>query len=471
MTFSARFFPRQLTIKTNEPVNVSITDINDTRKDVVVTIPGDEVSREETRILKSFKKQAKIRGFRPGKAPEAHVRKLYAKQIGEELKNALMRSAYEKVLDEDELDVYTVVEFPDPGDLQPGQEVSLDLTVDVNPQFDLPEYKGIETTIPSTEVADQEIDDTIERIRRQRADFEVVEREAAEGDYVKVSYSGTVDGEQVADKVKENPRLQAWGAVSEGWEEAGTDEAKQYGVPAVIDALPGMKAGDKKSVEQVIADDFAVEDLRGKTVTYEVEVHEVRERKMPEIDEEFLKSVRSESLEDFKAQIMDELENQKKREADDAKREQILSHLGGAVDFPLPQSAVESETQNAMGRIISQNMQQGVPEEDLEKNKDQIHSGAAQAARRDVKLQIILNRIAEKEEFKVENEDLSRAVYNMALQQNQKPEDLAKEFRKDRSRLVQLQRQILFSKTLEFLSTESKASEAPAEAPDEKAES
>jgi trigger factor len=471
MTFSARFFRRQLIIKTIQTVNVSITDINDTRKDVVVTISGDEVSQEESRILKSFKKQAKIRGFRPGKAPEAHVRKLYAKQISEELKSALMRSAYEKVLEEDDLDVYTVVDFPEPGDIQSGQEISLDLTVDVNPQFELPEYKGIETKVPSTEVADQEIEDTIERIRRQRADFEVVEREAAEGDYVKVSYTGTLDGEPVADKVKENPRLQAWGAVSEGWEEAGTDQAKQYGVPAVIDALPGMKAGDKKSVEQVIADDFAVEDLRGKTVQYEVEVHEVRERKLPEIDEEFLKSVRSESLEDFKAQIMDELENQKKREADDSKREQILKHLGEAVDFPLPQSAVESETQNAMGRIISQNMQQGVPEEEFEKNKEQIHAGALQAAQRDVKLQIILNRIAEKEEIKVENEDLSRAVYNMAIQQRQKPEDLAKEFRKDRSRLIQLQRQILFSKTLEFLSKESNASEAPAEAPAEKAES
>lgn len=472
MTFSARFFPSQSIINQKQTVNVSITDINDTRKDVVVTISSDEVSQEESRILKTFKKQAKIRGFRPGKAPEAHVRKLYAKQISEELKNALMRSAYEKVLDEDELDVYTVVDFPDPGDIQSGQEISLDLTVDVNPQFDLPEYKGIETKVPSTEVADQEIEDTIERIRRQRADFEVVERAAAEGDYVKVSYTGTVDGEPVADMVKDNPRLQAWGAVSEGWEEAGTDEAKQYGVPAVIDALPGMTASDKKSVEQVIADDFAVEALRGKSVQYEVEVHEVRERKLPEIDEEFLKSVRSESLEDFKAQILDELENQKKREADDAKREQILKHLGDAVDFPLPQSAVESETQNAMSRIISQNMQQGVPEEEFEKNKDQIHAGAVQAAQRDVKLQIILNRIAEKEEVKVENEDLSRAVYNMAMQQRQKPEDLAKEFRKDRSRLIQLQRQILFSKTLELLSTESKSSEAPAEEPTaEKAES
>jgi trigger factor len=345
------------------------------------------------------------------------------------------------------------------------------MTVDVNPKFELPEYKGIETEVPSTEVEDKEIEESIDRIRRQRADFEVVEREAAAGDYVKLSYTGTLDGEAIAEKLKDVPRLQAWGSVKDGWEEAGTEEAKQFGVPAVIDALVGMKAGDKKTVEQEIGDDFAVEELRGKTVSYEVEALEVRERKLPEIDDEFLKSVRAESLEDFKAQIMDELENQKKRQSEDAQRDQILKFLGDAVDIPLPASAVESETQSAMARIISQNMQQGVPEEEFEKHKEQIHAGAAQSAQRDVKLQIILNRIAGKEEIKVENEDLSRAVYSMAMQQRQKPEDLAKEFRKDRSRLIQLQRQILFSKTLDFLRDQAKVSTVEAAPADEKAES
>ena len=469
MTFSARFFRSHLIIKTIQNVNLNITDISETRKEVVVTISSDEISKQESDILKNFMKQAKVPGFRPGKAPEPRVRQLFGKQIREQLKESVMRSAYEEVVGNEDLDVYTIVEFPEPADFLVGQEVSIDLTVDVNPQFELPEYKNISTEVPSTEVADSEIDESIDRIRRQRADFEVVERAAEAGDYVKLSYAGTLDGEAIADKLKDVPRLQAWGSVTDGWEEAGTDEAKQFGVPSVIDALVGMKASDKTTVEQELGDDFAVEELRGKTVSYEVEALEVRERKLPEIDEEFLKSVRAESLEDFKAQIMDELENQKKRQAEDAQRDQILKFIGDAVDFPLPASAVESETQSAMARIISQNMQQGVPEEEFEKHKEQIHAGAAETAQRDVKLQIILNRIAGKEDIKVENEDLSRAVYSIAMQQRQKPEDLAKEFRKDRSRLVQLQRQILFSKTLDFLREQSEVKTA--EAADEKAES
>jgi len=452
-------------------VNVSISDISETRKDVIVTISGEEVTQEEKKILKTFIKQAKIRGFRPGKAPESRVRQLHAKDIEEELKGSLMRSAYDEVLKREDLDVYTVVDFPDVEGIKPGQEITLDLTVDVNPGFDLPDYKGIDTQPPSTEVDDKEIDETIDRIRKQRADFVEVDREAAEGDYVKVSYTGTVDGEDIAGMLEEQPRLRAWGTVTDGWEEAGTEEARQYGVPAVIDALVGMKKGDKKTAEQEVADDFVVESLRGKKISYEIETSEVRERKLPEIDEEFLKSVNAETLEDFKSQVMDQLEEQKKRESEDKQRNQILDFLSGEVDIPLPQSAVETETQNAMGRIISNNMQQGIPEEEFENHKEEIHAGARKSAERDVKLQIVLNRIAREEKIEVSNEDLSRAVYNMAMQQRQKPEDIAKEFRKDRSRLVTLQRQILFSKTLDLLREEAKVSEAPAAEAEEKEQS
>ena len=452
-------------------MNVTINDISETRKDVVVTVDGDEVAKEEARILKEMKKQARIPGFRPGKAPDNLMRQRYGKQIKDELKNAVMRNAYNRVLEEDGLQVYSVVEFSEVDEPVPGQEQSLDLTVDVTPDFDLPEYKGLTTSSPPTEVEDEEIDQTIDRIRRQRAEFVPVERAAEEGDYVKVSYVGKHGENLVADMVADNPRLRAWGTVNDGWEEAGTEEARQFGVPAVIDALVGMQAGDRKSVEQVIPEDFAVENLRGETVTYDLEVGEVRERKLPELDEEFLKSVRAESLEDFKAQIMDELESQKKRESDEARRQQILDHLAGVVEFPLPQSAVEGETQNALSRIVNQNLQQGVPQEELEKQKEQIQSGAAQTAEREVKLQIILSRIADKEKITVDNEDLSRAVYSMAIQQRQRPEDLAKELKKDRERVLQLQRQILFGKTLDFILSNAKEDGAAPKAEEENKES
>lgn len=430
-------------------MNLTITDINATRKNIAVTLTGDDIAKEEKAVLQQFAKVARIPGFRPGKAPEVQIRRRYAREIRDELKTRLGRAIYDHVLKDESLDVYTFVEFPDLEEVTPGSEATVDLVVDVNPSFDLPDYKGIQTQVPPADVTDAEIEAAIDNMRRSRADFIKVERPAAAGDYVRLSYAGKVDGEDVAETLGDNPRLRAWGTVTDGWEEAGSEEAKQFGVPAIIDAIVGMGADDRKEVEQQIADDFAVESLRGRTVVYTIEVHEVRERILPEIDDEFLKSVRAESVEDLKAQVADNIESRKKQEAEAAQREQILDHLFRAVDFPLPESAVENETQNAMVRIMSRNMSEGVPESVFEEHKEQLHHSASQAAQRDVKLQIILGRIAKAEEVKVEQEDLSRAVYGIAMQQRRQPEEVAKELRKNQRELVQLQRQILFSKTLD----------------------
>lgn len=440
-------------------MNVTVSDISETRKDIVVSVSGDEISEEESRILNEFKKQAKIPGFRPGKAPEHIIKSRYKKELQEQLNRTLIQKAYEEASNNSEVNIYSVVDFPEPGDFVAGQEMTLDMTVDVTPEFEVPEYKGLEAEVPPTEVSDEDVDQTIDRIRRQRADFEVVEREAQVSDYVKVSYEGTLDGEKLADKLGDEPRLKAWGSVSEGWEEAGTDEAKEFGVPPIIDKLVGMKAEDTAEVEYTFPEDFSVEELRGKTAKYSIEVHEVRERKLPEIDEEFLKSVRAETLEDFKSQILDELENQKKRETEDQKRQQIMDKLSMAVDFPLPESGVEGETQNTLQRLMSQNLQQGVSQEELEKHREQLFETSQQMAKRDVKLQLIIAKIAEKEGIKVEDEDLSRAIYSIAMQTRQQPEEVVKELRKDRGRLMEIQRQLLFSKTLDFLIEQAKVTE------------
>ncbi len=440
-------------------VNVTVTDISDTRKDLVVTVSGEEIAAEEARVLKQFKKEARIPGFRPGKAPEAMIRSRYKKALVDELNRAMNSKVYKEALDDSKLEVYSVVSFQEPEGYTPGQEISVDMTVDFAPSFETPEYKGLEVEVASAEVADSEIDEAIEGLRGQRANFEVVERAVAESNYVKLSYVGTVDGQPVKELLGENSRLAYWGAAENGWEEAGTEQARQYGVPEVVDGVVGLSAGEKTTVEHTFPDDFQVEALRGKKATYEVEVHEVRERVLPEIDEEFLKSQQAESLEDLKDNLLNQLESRKKQEIEQSKREQLIQKLLAAVDFPLPESGIEGETQNVMGRIMVENMQRGVPREEFEKNKEAFYAQARQMAERDVKLQLILQRIAKEEKIEVQNEDIQRAVINSAIQSRQRPEDLVKELQKDRQKVLNLQRQILLGKTLDLLAKEAKVSE------------
>lgn len=443
-------------------MNVTVTDISDTRKDLVVTVSGDEIATEEARVLQELQKEAKIPGFRPGKAPENIVRSRYRKALQEELNRSMNSKVYREATENSKLNVYSVVSFNEPEAFSPGDEISVDLTVDVTPEFELPEYKGIAVKAPAAEVGDQEVDQAIDNIRGQRADFVEVERPAEQGDYVKLSYQGTIDGQPVRDLLPEDSTHGFWGSTENGWEEAGTDMARQYGIPEIVDGLVGKSAGDTFEVEHTFGDDFVVEELRGKTAQYKVEVHEVRERKLPEIDDEFLKSLQVESIEDLKDKVFTQLEQRKKQESEQEQRNQIVEYLLSSVDIALPESGIEGETQNALGRLMMENMQRGVPQEELENNKEQLHSQAREQAQRDVKLQLILSRIAKEESIEVENEDLQRSIMNMAMQNRQSPEELVKELRKDRNRVLDIQRQILFGKTLDLLVKEATVSEADA---------
>lgn len=445
-------------------MNVTVTDISDTRKDLVVTITGEEVAREEALVLKEFTKQAKVPGFRPGKAPVALLRQRFKQSIQEELNRVVSQKLFSYALSESKLEVYSIVNFGQNQDFAAGQEANVDLSVDVYPKFDLPSYKGLETQVPAVVVSDAEVDSALESIRAQRAQYAVVERAAAKGDYVRVSYKGTVDGQEIALLVAEQPSLRLWGSMENTWELAGAEgEAAQYLVPAVSNGVIGLAPNQSGSATHTFPEDFAVEALRGKQATYEFSVAEVRERALPELNEEFFKAIKVENLGELKAQILDDIEGRKKAENDRMRRQQILDILAAAVDFSLPESAVENETQAVMGRIMSDNHRRGVPQEEFEKNKEELHKQAGEVAQRDVKLQVILMRIAREEKIEVQDQDLNRAIWTLAQQYRQKPEDIVKDLRKNRQRLQTLQQQILFAKTLDFLLTQSKVVETPAQ--------
>lgn len=462
LSFSVRF-SSILSVTQRYRVNVTVTDVDELRKELVVSLSKEEVSQEETAILKEFRKHARVPGFRPGKAPDQMIRQRFKGPLKEELSKKVVSKAFQDAVKEKNLEVYTVVQMSGEENIEPGQDVTLDITVDLNPTFDIPVYEGLDTSAPATEVEDSEIDEAVENIRRQRADFSVVERAAEKSDYVKLSYKGTADGTPVSEILPDEARLKAWGEITNGWEEAGTDEAKEFGVPEVIDGILGMSAGETKEITVDFADDFKIEALHGKSVVYAIEVHEVRQRVLPELNEEFFKSQNVESLEELKSNLFDQIEQHKKQQQRERQRNQVVEQLVNAVQFPIPQGAIEQETQSVMARIMMENMQRGVEEAEFEKHKEELHTQASQIAARDVKLRFILAKIAEKEEIKVENEDMQRAIMNAAMRQRRPIDEVVQELKKDSGRIRHLQQQLLIGKTLDLVVEKAKLSIVDAE--------
>src|SRR5690606_12975196 len=225
---------------------------------------------------------ALLPGCRPGKATAAMVQKRFSKEIQDEFRQKVVAKAYKSAMDQAKLDVLTIVDVEE-GELNPDAAATVKVTVDIRPDFELPEYEGLPTQVEPTTVSDEEIDRVIENMRAERADFRVAERAAQKGDYVKLAYEGKVGDQPILEIA---PDKQIYGKVPQTWEEV---EGEQEGlIPGLGKQLAGLKAGDTKDITITFPAEFApVPALAGKTATYSVNVQEVRERVLPPMDEEF----------------------------------------------------------------------------------------------------------------------------------------------------------------------------------------
>ena len=405
-----------------------------------------EVESEYKAVVGEIAKVARLPGFRPGRAPTELVVKRFGKEVLEEFKQKVVSRAYRDGLEKTKLEVASVVKV-DEGTIEPGLSSAITFTVDVHPQFDLPEYVGLPITVVPAEASDAEIDAVIENLRQERADFRVAARPAQKGDYVKLAYEGRVADKPIAELV---PDKQVYAKVPQTWEEV--DGEAPGLVPGLGKQLAGLKAGERKDIAISFPVDFAgAPALAGKSAVYAVEVQEVRERVLPPLADEFFKSQQVESLEALKAQIRQNLKVRKEYENRRAQRQQVSEALAGRIEFPVPESLIAAETQEVLRRFMEDNLRRGVPEAEFEKNKKELYENARRAAVGRVKTQLMLARIAEKEKIQADERDLDSAIMREALRSNQRPEKVAKDLTNHRERLRSLQQAIVIDKTLDFL--------------------
>lgn len=443
-------------------MNIEHKDISPTRKAVLVHYSAEEVASEDARLLAEFTRQVKIPGFRSGKADPKMVRSRYAKEIKKELKQCLVQKSHQEGLSQVDFKIYRILEI-ETGSIEASAEATLQFTVDIIPQFDLPEYSGIPVTSSSKIAGDEEVDQMINHILGQRAEFKPVEKIIEKGDYVRCGYTGKIGSELIETIV---PEEKLYGTQKSTWEEAGAEHTP--GVSAVVEGLIGMEKGGTKEVSMDFPKDFKVEALAGKSATYEISVEEVREKILPEMDEAFFQSMQVKDEAEFKAQIRQTIEQRKANEVANANRQQLIDHLIEFVKIPLPESGLDSEREAILKDFMQKNLQAGVEREDFEKNKEALHASATQMAESRLKSLIILDLIADKESISVENDDLSRAIVQQASMRGQKPEAFVKELQKDRSQIDLLRRDIRIGKTLNFLLEKADISEEESEV--EKAE-
>ena len=423
-------------------MNVTVETLAPCRKLLRVEVDAQAVDEAFAAVTKDFQKQASLPGFRPGKAPRELVAKKYEADIKAEAKRKLIGDAYRKAVDEKKI---AAVGYPDIEEIQfgRGQALQFAATIETAPEFQMPDYKGLRVKREARSVTDADVERALELLRRQHTKFETVARAARPGDIAVVNYTGTCDGKPITDTA---PTAKGLTEQKNFWVDIGPEAF----LPGFAEQLAGARAGDRRAVSMDFPADFVTKELAGKKGAFDIEVVEVKEKVLPPADDAFARLYDAESPEKLRAGVRRDLENELNYSQAKAIRTQVIRGLLDRVNFDLPESAVAQETRNAVYDIVRQNTKRGVTREMIERQKEEIYSAATHNAKERVKLSFLIQRIAEKEELKVSQEEILKRAQSLAALYQIPLEKFLKDLQK-RNGVPELYEQILHEKALDLL--------------------
>jgi trigger factor len=425
-------------------MKITVEQVGPCRKALKIEIPAEVVAAESKRIVGEFAKKARIPGFRAGKAPVAIVEKQYAKEVLEETREQLVPRAYREAILQEKLEPVAVV---DVGEVNLDKSLPLvfKVTVDVHPEFTLPDYKGIPVKSRKVDIQDAEVEQVVTSLRERNAHFETVTgRAAAKNDVVEIDYTGTCDGKPLTEVAPENPELAQgkdfWVLLVEG------TPLFLPGLPALLE---GMEVGQTRDVTITFPADYRVKAVAGKEAKYTVIARGIRERKLPEVNDEFVKTVGVESVSDLHAKIRENLAEAGVAAERNRQRGELVKWLADHTELKdLPQTMIDEEARHIIQDVVQENVRRGVAKEQIEANREDIFSRAAQSSSDRVKLDYILGRIADAEKITVDDADVENRIGDMARQYGMPPQRVKADLEK-RNALNGIRHNLRMEKTLD----------------------
>lgn len=425
-------------------IKVNIESPGGCRRILEISVSADAVKDDYEALVGLFAKQARISGFRRGRAPVALVERRYNSAIIQEAKDRLIPQFYQEALQQEHIEPVTVVNVQD---VQFGRDEGLAFraTVDVAPEFKLPKYRKISLKRETVSVGDADVEKALNEIRERFARFEDVDDQpVALGDLVQIDYDAESDGKPLAENVKDARDI---GSGRDFW--VPTEESEF--VPGLNAALEGGAIGDTLTVDVSFPEDYHVEAVAGQKAVYTVTVKGVRKRVLPELDEDFVKQFEVESEAALRDTIRTDLEEAQAAKETERLKSEISKILLDKTTMELPQALVERETYTLVRDMLTRVAQQGASREMLDQHRDEILGSASQTAQERVKLSYIINRIAGEEEIDIEDADIDVRLDLMGQRYGMPRERIRAELEKQDGGMQQLWAQVRNDKVMDFL--------------------
>lgn len=409
--------------------------------EVTVTIDGDEWKKKLDETFKKVIKTVKIDGFRPGKAPRDVYEKKYGKQaLVVEAVDSYMNEAYKKALDDFKGDINEIIMQPSVSlDKADTDGVTYKFIFTTKPEIKFNKYTDLKVKKPSVKVTDKDVEEEIEKLKKEYADLSVKDGKIEKGDTAVIDFEG-FDGDKAFEGGKgENYSL-----------EIGSNSF----IPGFEDALIGLKAGDKKDVKVTFPKDYHAEELKGKPVTFKVLVHEVKTKVYPELNEEFFKDLGLDdvkTLDDLKKTIKDTMTSSKEFEAENKYVDDLFEALLKETSVEVPHELVHEEIDRMVKQYEERLKMQGVTLDQFFKftnsNIEALEAQMHEEAEKRVKLRFAIDEIIKLEKISVTDEEVEKDAIEKAKKHNMDKDEYVKAF----GGLDMLKYDLMVSKVIEII--------------------
>jgi trigger factor len=425
-------------------MQVSVEDVNRVKKTLHIEIPEEEVIRELDKAYNSLKKNAKVKGFRPGKVPRSALERLFKKDVHADVTSKLIQSSFFEAIKETELKIVGNPQV-DPPDLKPTGSYKYDATVEITPEIDNIDYSGINLKRTNYSMSDDEIDAQLKMLQKNFARQEKIgdDRAAREGDFVLIDFEGFKDGQPFAETARtENFNLK----IGEG------PVLKDFD-----DQLVGMQSGANKEFNIAFPDDYHNQKLANLEISFQVTLNEIREEILPPIDDALAKKAGPyENLDGLKQVIADNLEQGYAKRIEQELHEQIFKELIGRSDFDVPDAMVDMELEGIIEEAVRSFSYRNITMEELGITRESMAEKYRDVALNQVKRHLLLGKMVEQESLEASDEEREEALNAMAENFKQPVEEIKQYYDQNKDKLEYFKHTILEKKAIKLIIESSK---------------
>lgn len=425
-------------------MDVRVEEVSPIKKKLFVEVPADQVAEELESAFKKIAKSANIKGFRKGKVPKTILEQQFGPKAHYETIGALINNSLYKALLENQIQAVSQPQVVDTGSIEEGAAFSYEAEVDVRPEITAKDYTDLQLTKEKMTFDDSVVDEQLKQLAESRVQLVASDAEAArENDTVVIDFEGFI-GDTAFDN----------GTASDYELELGSNSF----IPGFEEQIVGMKREEKRDVNVRFPDGYGAKDLAGKDAVFKVTLKEIKEKKVPAIDDDFAKEMEAENLEQLKERIKETAMTQQQQQVDNQLQENLMNALLEKNSFDVPDGMVTNQLHYLKDSFSQRLKSQGMSLEMLGMNDEAFNKNYWDMATSQVKGELLLDAIAKQESLTVADEEIDKKMKEFAEQSNAPIDQVKKYFENDQA-LAGLKGQLLQEKVITFLLDKSQITE------------